>query len=375
MARKRNDHGSTSPRSSASPRPRAAQSALDGPARQAQAVVRIDSRLARLDLSARRGEALVHPRASARRRQLPLRRSRSATWTLAVDLAFEELAECISAPQGPPAGAVPALPVGSLWRQEVGSQYAGEIDPWARELTEAPAAANAADLDERITAALQGWTADRLGAVERSALRIAITEMDRGEVPAEVAIDEAVTFAKRDCDRRGGQARQRHPRRHPATEGGEHGMSCGRGPAKAEQLLAKARGGARASSRRPTAEQAIEILQELSDLAKQVDAEIAAGAPPAEAGCRRGLKRCAISSRRISATWRSTPELGRSSEPIRHGLGGKRVRPVLCARRGRGRRCRPGAAAPGRRRRRAGALLLARPRRPAGARQRHRAPR
>ncbi len=41
------------------------------------------------------------------------------------------------------------------------------------------------------------WTADRLGAVERSALRVAICELDRGEVPVEVAIDEAVTFAKR----------------------------------------------------------------------------------------------------------------------------------------------------------------------------------
>ena len=80
--------------------------------------------------------------------------------------------------------------------QELGSQYAGEIDPWARELAET-AAANAEALDERITAASQAWTADRLGAVERSALRIAITELDRGEVPAEVAIDEAVAFAKR----------------------------------------------------------------------------------------------------------------------------------------------------------------------------------
>ena len=42
-----------------------------------------------------------------------------------------------------------------------------------------------------------GWTADRLGAVERSALRVAIHELDRGEVPDEVAINEAVAFAKR----------------------------------------------------------------------------------------------------------------------------------------------------------------------------------
>ena len=44
---------------------------------------------------------------------------------------------------------------------------------------------------------LEGWTADRLGVVERSVLRVAIRELDRGEVPAEVAINEAVAFAKR----------------------------------------------------------------------------------------------------------------------------------------------------------------------------------
>ena len=47
------------------------------------------------------------------------------------------------------------------------------------------------------TAASDDWTADRLGAVERSALRVAIHELDRGEVPAEVVINEAVAFAKR----------------------------------------------------------------------------------------------------------------------------------------------------------------------------------
>jgi N utilization substance protein B len=79
---------------------------------------------------------------------------------------------------------------------EIGSQFADEIDPWARELVE-EAAAHAAELDERITAASEGWTADRLGVVERSALRVAICELDRGDVPIEVAIDEAVAFTKR----------------------------------------------------------------------------------------------------------------------------------------------------------------------------------
>jgi len=80
--------------------------------------------------------------------------------------------------------------------QKIGSQYAGEIDPWARGVAEG-VAANAGDLDARITAASEGWTADRLGAVERSALRVAVHELEGKEVPAEVAINEAVAFAKR----------------------------------------------------------------------------------------------------------------------------------------------------------------------------------
>jgi N utilization substance protein B len=87
---------------------------------------------------------------------------------------------------------------------EIGSQFADEIDPWARELVE-EAAAHAVELDERITAASEGWTADRLGVVERSALRVAICELDRGDVPAEVAIDEAVAFVKRYASDEGGR--------------------------------------------------------------------------------------------------------------------------------------------------------------------------
>jgi N utilization substance protein B len=80
--------------------------------------------------------------------------------------------------------------------QEIGSQYAGEIDPWAREVAQ-DVAEHAAELDVRITAASDGWTADRLGAVERSALRVAVHELASREVPVEVAISEAVAFTKR----------------------------------------------------------------------------------------------------------------------------------------------------------------------------------
>ena len=83
-----------------------------------------------------------------------------------------------------------------LSRQEIGSQYAGEIDPWARGVAET-VSQRAPELDARITAASEGWTADRLGAVERSALRVAVHELQSRDVPAQVAINEAVAFAKR----------------------------------------------------------------------------------------------------------------------------------------------------------------------------------
>jgi N utilization substance protein B len=80
--------------------------------------------------------------------------------------------------------------------QPLASLYEGEVDEFARETAEA-VAARADDLDSRITTAAEGWTADRLGTVERNILRLATYELDLGEVPVEVVIDEAVTLAKR----------------------------------------------------------------------------------------------------------------------------------------------------------------------------------
>jgi N utilization substance protein B len=74
--------------------------------------------------------------------------------------------------------------------------YEGEVDEYARDTAEA-VTARAEELDARITEASHGWTADRLGAVERNVLRIALHELDGDEVPPEVAVDEAVSLAKR----------------------------------------------------------------------------------------------------------------------------------------------------------------------------------
>lgn len=78
----------------------------------------------------------------------------------------------------------------------LGSLYEGEVDEYTCTLTEA-VAAHAAELDARISAASDEWPADRLGAVERNVLRVALEELETGDVPMEVVIDEAVTLAKR----------------------------------------------------------------------------------------------------------------------------------------------------------------------------------
>ena len=80
--------------------------------------------------------------------------------------------------------------------QPLGTTFEGDAAPWARELAEA-VAARAAELDALIGDASDEWTVDRLGAVERNVLRIAVHELLTGTVPHEVAIDEAVHLAKR----------------------------------------------------------------------------------------------------------------------------------------------------------------------------------
>jgi N utilization substance protein B len=80
--------------------------------------------------------------------------------------------------------------------QPLASLYEGEVDSFARETAEA-VAGKATELDRRISDAAEGWPAERLGAIERNILRIALHELDGEDVPDEVAIDEAVTLAKR----------------------------------------------------------------------------------------------------------------------------------------------------------------------------------
>ena len=56
---------------------------------------------------------------------------------------------------------------------------------------------HAAHIDDLITSHLQGWTLDRLPAVDRAILRVAVWELlHADDVPEPVAVDEAVELAK-----------------------------------------------------------------------------------------------------------------------------------------------------------------------------------
>ena len=80
--------------------------------------------------------------------------------------------------------------------QPLGSLYEGDVDEYTERIAQA-VTAHAAELDARITEAANDWTADRLGAVERNILRVALAELAEGEVPVEVVLDEAIVLAKR----------------------------------------------------------------------------------------------------------------------------------------------------------------------------------
>ena len=83
-----------------------------------------------------------------------------------------------------------------LTGQPLGTNYEGEIDEFARDLAEA-VVERAPELDARISSVSGDWPAKQLGTLERNILRIGVYELEQGTVPLEVAIDEAVSLAKR----------------------------------------------------------------------------------------------------------------------------------------------------------------------------------
>lgn len=78
------------------------------------------------------------------------------------------------------------------WEHEQSSSF----PPYARTAVSG-VLAMAEQLDAQIAGNLHEWSLDRIGAVERSIMRLALWEMRSQSVPPEVAIDEAVELAKR----------------------------------------------------------------------------------------------------------------------------------------------------------------------------------
>ena len=83
-----------------------------------------------------------------------------------------------------------------LTGQPLGANYEGEIDEFARGLAE-DVSVRSEELDERISSVSGDWPAKQLGTLERNILLIGVYELEQGTVPLEVAIDEAVSLAKR----------------------------------------------------------------------------------------------------------------------------------------------------------------------------------
>ena len=91
----------------------------------------------------------------------------------------------------------------ALYQHEVTGRPLEELlagaKPFTRELAEGAVARRKA-LDEVIGEHSRGWTVERIAPLEKSIMRVAIHELtDRGDVPAEVALDEAVNLAKQYC--------------------------------------------------------------------------------------------------------------------------------------------------------------------------------
>lgn len=74
-----------------------------------------------------------------------------------------------------------------------------DATPFTRELVEGTTS-HRDELDELIARHAHGWALDRIAPLERNILRVALYELlHRPDVPAEVAIDEAVEAAKELC--------------------------------------------------------------------------------------------------------------------------------------------------------------------------------
>jgi len=91
----------------------------------------------------------------------------------------------------------------ALYQREVTGRPLDDLladsKPFTRELAEGTDE-HLSELDAEIGRLSKGWSLDRIAPLELSIMRVALYELRyRDDIPAEVAIDEAVSFAKRYC--------------------------------------------------------------------------------------------------------------------------------------------------------------------------------
>jgi N utilization substance protein B len=76
------------------------------------------------------------------------------------------------------------------------SEERPERDPFVAALVHG-VVENLTEVDEQITKHAEHWRMERMPAVDRNILRLAVYEMSRGGAPAPVAIDEALELARK----------------------------------------------------------------------------------------------------------------------------------------------------------------------------------
>ena len=80
-----------------------------------------------------------------------------------------------------------------FWESSKGSR---EVRAFANQLFEG-ASHDAANLDELIASHASNWRLDRISAIDRAILRIALHELRATDTPPKIVINEAVELAKR----------------------------------------------------------------------------------------------------------------------------------------------------------------------------------
>src|SRR5947209_19249243 len=76
------------------------------------------------------------------------------------------------------------------------SEEQPERDPFVADLVRGTVA-HVAELDEQISKHAEHWRIERMPAVDRNVLRLAVYEMTRAGTPAAVTIDEALELARK----------------------------------------------------------------------------------------------------------------------------------------------------------------------------------